>query len=39
MKLTAISEDIILEQKTMVVSVPIIVNGKEEWEVEEILNS
>jgi len=38
-KLTTVLEDLITEQKSTIIFVSIIVNNKEEWEVEEILNS
>jgi len=38
-KLFAVPEDPILERKLQVPLPPIVVDGKEEWEVEEILNS
>jgi len=38
-KLSAASEDSILGRKLQALPPPTIVNGKEEWEVEEILNS
>ena len=39
MKLIATSEDPILEQKIMVVLIPVIIDGEKEWEFKEISNS
>jgi len=39
MKLSAALEDLILGRKLQAPLPPIVVNGEEEWEVEEILNS
>jgi len=38
-KLSAILEDPILERKPQAPLLPIVVDGEEEWEVKEILNS
>ena len=38
-KLSAALEDPILERKPQALPPPIVINGEEEWEVEEILNS
>jgi len=38
-KLSAALEDLILGRKLQALLPPIIVNGEEEWKVEEILNS
>ena len=38
-KLIAALEDPITEQKLTIVPISVIVNSKEEWKIEEILNS
>jgi len=38
-KLTPALDDLIIGQKTADYLLPIVINGKAEWEVKEILNS